>query len=162
MAVLDPGDLHRRRRRLAEGDAGLDRHARRVRVCGTGEEAPVGDLVVAALGDVVADLRDRLRRLVGRQVVQTQEIGVTADLAAVARARFAAAGLAHGGGVLETGAAVALLAIFEAGEGEVVAVGGTVALAGFDGHAGRVGVGGAGESARGDGVVGAAEVGPAA
>ncbi|CAD6571712.1 MAG: hypothetical protein ASARMPRED_004760 [Alectoria sarmentosa] len=141
LAVLDPGDLHRRRRhrRLAEGDAGLDRHARRVRVRGTGEEAPVGHLVVAALGDVVADLRDRLRRLVGRQVVQTQEIRVAADLAAVARARFAAAGLAHGGGVLETGAAVALLAVFEAGEGEVVAVGGAVALAGFDGHAGCVG-----------------------
>ena len=62
---------------------------------------------------------------------------------------------------METGAAVAFLAVFEAGEGEVVAVGGAVGLAGFDGHAGGVCVGGAGEGARGDGVVGAAEVGPA-
>lgn len=72
-------------------------------------------------------------------------------------------GGADRGVVLEAGAAVAFGAVFEAGEGEVVAVGGGGAegLAGFDGHAGGVGVGGAGEGARGDGVVGAAEVGPA-
>lgn len=62
---------------------------------------------------------------------------------------------------METHAAIAFLAVFEAGEVEVVAVGAAVGLAGFDGHAGGVCVGGAGERARGYGVVGAAEVGPA-
>lgn len=62
---------------------------------------------------------------------------------------------------METRAAIAFLAVFDAGEVEVVAVGAAVGLAGFDGHAGRVCVGGAGEGARGCGVVGAAEVGPA-
>ena len=62
---------------------------------------------------------------------------------------------------METGAAVALLAVFETGEVEVVTVGGAVGLAGFDGHAGGVCVGGAGEGAQGGGVVGAADVGPA-
>ncbi|CAF9942470.1 MAG: hypothetical protein ALECFALPRED_009763 [Alectoria fallacina] len=168
LGVLDPGDRHRRRRRrrrrLAEGDAGLDRHTRRVGVRGTGEQAAVGDLVVAASGDVVADLRDRPRRLIRRQVVQAEQVRSAADLAAVARARFAAAGLADGGAVLEPGAAVALLAVLEAREAEVVAVGGggTVALAGFDRHARRVGVRGPRQGARGHGVVGAAQVGPPA
>ena len=61
---------------------------------------------------------------------------------------------------METGAAVAFLAVFEAGEREVVAVGAAVGLAGFDRHAGSVRVGGAREGARRYGVVGAAEIGP--
>ena len=69
--------------------------------------------------------------------------------------------MAYRGVVLETGAAVAFLTVFEAGEVEVVAFGATVGLAGFDRHPGGACVGGAGEGARGDGVVGAAQVGPA-
>ena len=63
---------------------------------------------------------------------------------------------------METGATVALLAGFEAGEVEVVAAGAAVYLAGFDGHTGGVGVGGAREGTWGYGVVGAAEVRPTA
>ena len=113
-------------------------------------------LVVAALGDVVADLLDRRGRLVRREVVQAHQVAVAADFARVARAGFRAAGLADGGVVLEAGAAVAFLAVFEAGEVEIVTFRTAEGLAGFDGHAGGACVGGAGESAWGDGVVGAA------
>ena len=71
-----------------------------------------------------------------------------------------AALLPYRGVVLEARAAVAFLAVFEAGQVEVVAVGAAVRLTGFDGHAGGVCVGGAGEGAGGYGVVGAAEVRP--
>lgn len=97
--------------------------------------------------------------LVCGQVVHAQEVGVAADFGRVAGAGFRAAGFADGGGVLEAGAAVAFLAVFEAGEVEVLAA--AVGLAGFDGHARGTCVRGAGESARVDGVVGAAHVGPA-
>lgn len=70
LRVFDPGDLHRRIRRLAELHARFDRHARRVCVRGSAEEMSVGDLVVAALRDVVSDLRDCGWRLVGCQVVK--------------------------------------------------------------------------------------------
>ena len=113
-------------------------------------------LVVAALGDVVADLLDRRGRLVRGEVVQAHQVAIAADFARVARAGFRAAGLANRRIVLEAGAAVAFLAVFETGEVEVVAFRAAEGLAGFDGHAGGACVGGAGESAWGDGVVGAA------
>ena len=141
---------------MAEVDARLDRHARRVGVRGPAEQAAVLGFVVAALRDVVADLLDRRGRLVCGEIVQAEQVGVAADFGAVAGAGFAAAGLADGGVVLEAGAAVAFLAVFEAGEVEVIAGGAAVGLAGFDGHARGAAVGGAGEGARGDGVVGAA------
>ena len=80
----------------------------------------VGQFVVAALGDVVAYLFHRLGRLVCGEVVQTHQAAVAADFARVAGAGFRAAGFADGGVVLEAGAAVAFLAVFEAGEVEVV------------------------------------------
>lgn len=121
------------------------------------------DFVVAALGDVVPHLLHRLRRLIRRQIEQTERIRPTANLACISRARLTAACLADRGIILEAGAAVAFGAEFDAGEREVVAVcsGGAEGLAGFDGHARGVGVGGAGQGTWGDGVVGAAEVGPA-
>ncbi len=91
-------------------------------------------LVVTALLDVVSDPLDRHGRLVAGQVVHAQSVPVAADFARVAGAGFRAAGLAEGSVVLEPGAAVALLAVFEAGEVEVVAVSGAEGLAGFDGH----------------------------
>ena len=154
--VFDAGELHRRCRCLAEVDAGFDRHAGGIRVRGPAEEASVWHLVVAALGDVVADLFDRRRRLVRRQVVQAHQAAVAADFARVATAGFRAAGFADGGVVLEAGAAVAFLAVFEAGEVEVVAFRTAIGLAGLDGHAGGARVGGTGEGAWVDGVVGAA------
>lgn len=96
-------------------------------------------------------------RLVRGQVVDAHEVCVAADFGGVAGAGHGAGGgFAEGGVVLEAGAAEAFLAVFEAGEVEVVAGGGAEGLAGFDGHAGGAGVGGAGEGAWGYGVVGAA------
>ena len=99
--------------------------------------------------------------LVGGQVVQAQQVCVAANFGAVACAGLGAASIAHGGVVLDTGAAVAFLAKLETGEVEFVAVSAAVGLASFYGHAGGAGVGGAGEGARINGVVGAAQVGPA-
>ena len=88
------------------------------------------------MGNVVADLLDGLGRLVRGQVVHAHEGAVAADFARVARAGFRAAGFAECGVVLEAGAAVAFLAVFEAGEIEVVAIGAAEGLAGFNSHAG--------------------------
>ena len=103
--------------------------------------------------DVIADLLHRYGRLVRGQIVQAQEAAAAADFARVAGAGFRTAGFADAGVVLEAGAAVAFLAVFEAGE---VGLGAAEGLAGFDGHAAGAGVGGAGERAGGHGVVGAA------
>lgn len=76
---------------LAEGDAGLDRHAGAVRVGRTAEEARIVGLGVAALGDVAADLLDGRGRDVGRGVVDAQSAAAAADLARVAGTGLVAA-----------------------------------------------------------------------
>lgn len=108
---------------------------------------------------VVADLVDCCRGLVCGQVVYAHEVGVAADFCRVAGAGFRAAGFADGCVILETGAAVAFLAVFETGKVEVLAA--AVGLTGLDSHARGTCVGGAREGARVDGVVGAAHIGPA-
>ena len=95
----------------------------------------------------MADLLDSRRWLIGRQVVQAQQVSVAANLGAIPCAGLGAASMAHGGVVLEPRAAVAFLAIFETGEVEIPAVTAAVRLASFDGHAGGVAIVGAGEGA---------------
>lgn len=108
---------------------------------------------------VVADLVDCCRGLVCGQVVYAHEVGVAADFCRVASAGLRAAGFADGCVILETGAAVAFLAVFETGKVEVLAA--AVGLTRLDSHARGTCVGGAREGARVDGVVGAAHIGPA-
>ena len=144
---------------MAGVHARFDRHARGVCVRGSGEQAAVFGFAVAALRHVVADLVDGRGGLVCGQVVYAQEVGVAVDLGRVAGAGFRAAGFADGGVVLEAGAAVAFLAVFEAGEVEVFAA--AVGLAGFDGHARGICVRGAGEGAGVNGIISATHVGPA-
>lgn len=72
LTIFDPCKLHRRTRSLAEIDARLDRHARRIRIGRPAKQTAVWTLVIAALGNVVAHLRNSGGRLVSCQVVKRQ------------------------------------------------------------------------------------------
>lgn len=125
-------------RRLAVVDAGFDGHACAVYIAWPGEKTAVGNLVVTSLGDVGADLLYRRGGHESREIVQTQSRAASAEFGFVAAAGYVAACLPYAGVILETVAAVAFPAVFDAGEAVVVGIAAAEGLAGFDGHAGGV------------------------
>lgn len=86
------------------------------------------------MGEVGADLADGGGGDILGVIPDREAGGAAADLRAVALAGFVAARIADGGVVLEGVAAVAFLAVFEAGEGVVVGAGGAEGHAGFERH----------------------------